>query len=909
MSHNQPPALPFDEADLDTSVPARFQRILQHLPPEQLAYDGPDERLTYQELAAACQQLAVALAASLGQADSCATQQAVALFVPPNSAAAVVGILGTLAAGHFYVPLDMVMGAAMLRQILQECPPQAIVTTALFQGRLSAFLAPGQNPPVLCLDALPASPPYSLAALPADGQMLASLHYTSGTTGKPRGVMWTHATNIYTSYLAHHDQDFMPGARIASLRSYAYAASLSPIFGGLLNGASLYTFPAPDLTPVALYQWIADKEITHLSVTLGLLRSLADLGDTHQPLNSLRIVITGGEPLHRSDVQRLYRILSPACKFVARLVSTETSIYARFVITADTVWAGDVVPGGYAGPCSQVMVLDQDRRPVATNQVGELAVRNRFLAAGYWQRPEETAARFLPDPEGGAARIFLTGDLGRMNEAGCLEFVGRKDGMVKIRGYRVELQPIEVALVAQPGVSDCAVVAQPRRDGELRLIAYVVLSKTTIPSARELRQALAQQLPSYMIPQRFVLIDQLVRKVNSKIDLTALPPPDSERPNLDVAFVAPRTELEQAIADIWAELLELEEVGVEDNFFELGGDSLLAMGMALQVEQQHGGSVPASYFNQPTVARLALLISKNTARSEDKAIEYQAQPLPPGKPTSFRRRLAQQVFHIGPLWHGHGLHYGLGVRLQRWLMSQPWARKRYASKLALVDQWANALGLDTDRETLRTISLLANTWMSWRSQRFEKAELGRWLTVIDPDGYLPGRAHRAGGLVLAMPHVARTGRLLLEIFRRAEIETAMVVGGEEVGPQRRARMLWQARQVLQRNGVVMVAADGLQGVRSVGVPFWGRQRPFQTGAAELAVETNTLLIPAFATLEIDGRLQVELTPPLTSQAGVREAQIADLTRQYGTRYAARWPKFWSSVNWRLLDYHLKLPPG
>lgn len=900
-------SLTFREADLRASVPARFQQVLAQTPPDRLAYVSVEERLTYQELAAASWQFAAVLVALLDRGTSRSTQKAVALLLPPQGAEALIGMIGVLAAGHFYVPLDFVMGEAMLRDILLECSPQAIVTTTTLHDRLTSILPVGQNPPVLCLDALAPNPAQFSIAPPADDQMLACIQYTSGSTGRPRGVMRTHAAHLYASYLACHDLAFMPGAHIAHLRSYAYGASQQPVFGGILNGATVYSLPAVELTPAMLYHWIDEQAITHLYVTLGLLRGLADLSEARPPLTSLRVIMTGGEPLYRSDVERLYRLLSPTCKIVARLVSTETSVYARFVIQADTTCPGDAVPGGYAAPGTQVMILDEHRQPLPAGEVGEIAVRSRFLAAGYWQRPEDTAARFLPDPHGGEERIFLTGDMGRMSADGCLEMVGRKDFMVKIRGYRVELQAIEAALLAHPGVCDGVVVAQTSRSGELRLIAYIVPRKTPGPPVTELRQALGQKLPQYMIPARFVFVDQLARKVNSKIDQATLPPPGPARPDLNTPFIVPRTEMEQQIADIWAELLELDEVGVEDDFFALGGDSILAMRMALAVEQMTGGSMPPAFFRMPTVAHLVGLLRQST--DAPMVVPAPQGVHPAQRPRrSVRRRLRTQVTEIGPLWRGYGVPYGLGIRLQRLLVAQPFMRHRYAKQLAVVERWAEELGLEGTREQRATISLLANTWLEWRTCTIaHPANRGNWWTVNDLHHVLVGTSRSAAGIVLAVPHVGRTGVIPLDICRRSGCETGSVVGGYSVEPKVRSEMLLHAERILQRGGVVMVAADGLQGNQAVEVPFWGRRRPFQIGAAELAVTTGAVFVPVYIRFDVQGHVGIEIAAPLIPQATSPQARIRELTERYGADYAARWPQFYASVLWRHLEYNLRLP--
>jgi amino acid adenylation domain-containing protein len=917
-------ALDFGEAELDSTVPVRFRHVLDSLSPDMEAYVGSDERTSYGELAARSRRLACFLAGIIGTAASRPEQRAVAVFLP-QGAASLVGILAVMKTGHFYVPLDAVMGEAMMRDILLECSPEAIVTNSALLDSLRALLPAGLNPPALCLDALPSGPAPCAMALPLDGRLIASVQYTSGSTGRPRGVMRLQSSNLHASYLARYDLDFAPGARIAHLRSYAYGASQQPVFGGLLNGSTLYSMPLQDSAPSDLYRWIVEREITHLYVTLGTLRSLADLGDAQSRLSSLKVIMTGGEPLYRADVERLYRILSPDCRFVSRLVSTETSIYARYSFMRDTVWTGATIPGGFAAPGCRVSIVDERRKPLPRGEVGEIAVRSRFLAAGYWKRPEELSIRFLPDPEKGEERIFLTGDLGRMNAEGCIEMLGRKDSMVKIRGYRVELPAIEAVLQTEPGVSDCVVVALPDRDGESRLVAYVVPGRQSELSVSCLRKGLGLKLPQYMVPSRFVFIDHLARRENSKVDHSALPPPGSRRPDLDTRFVAARTDLEGQIADIWAELLKLDAVGVDDDFFELGGDSITAMRMQVQVEKQLGQELASAFSRSPTVAGMA----GTTAEVETSAAgavhcSASGSTKPPNHRRPWRARIEARLRHYiaqGPI-RGNTvlLPYGAGVLLQRILVAMPSIQRLFSRHVGELELWQEELGEEPAGRQSRLVSLMANTFIWWRQRALAHPDaLERWLDLSGAGMDVLNRPSLHGGMVLVLPHV---GRLIIPLEMMVSLrgrESSHVTNDESIHKtgdialwamrqtESRANQLWRARKVLERGGAVLIAGDGLQGRHAVGVRFHGRLRPFQTGAAVLAVETGSLFVPAFPLFDTSGRVHIEILSPLTTDAATEEERISDLTRQYGLLYAERWPSFCFSINWSHLRYNRGLP--
>jgi acyl carrier protein len=253
--------------------------------------------------------------------------------------------------------------------------------------------------------------------------------------------------------------------------------------------------------------------------------------------------------------------------------------------------------------------LDETGREVGADQIGEIAVRSKYLALGYWRRPDLTQAAFIPDPRGGDERLYLMGDLGVMRPDGCLIHMGRKDFQVKIRGYRVEVAEIEEALLAIDSIKAAVVHARADDAGEQRLVAYVVPAGSAAPTVSQLRRALTQTLPDYMMPSAFVFLETLPLSPTGKIDRRALPAPNHARPALKAPYVTPRTPTESDLARIWAEVLELEQVGVHDDFLDLGGDSLLATRILSRVIQTFRVELSIqALLAAPTVAQMAELI-------------------------------------------------------------------------------------------------------------------------------------------------------------------------------------------------------------------------------------------------------------------------------------------------------------
>ena len=330
---------------------------------------------------------------------------------------------------------------------------------------------------------------------------------------------------------------------------------------------------------------------------------------------SLRQVICSGEALQAATQERFFE------KFTAELHNlygpTEASIDVTF-------WAcrrgenSRPVPIGHPIANIQMHILDAHLQPVPVGVSGELWIGGEGLARGYLNRPELTAEKFIPNPfsRSKGTRLYRTGDLARYLPNGSIEFLGRLDDQVKLRGFRIELSEIETALNTHPEVRESVAIVREDTPGEQRLVAYLVVGSTA-PSVTELRHYLKQILPEHMVPAAFVVLEKLPLSANGKIDRKALPVPDGARPELDKAFIAPATPLEQMIAAIWTEVLDVEEVGIHDNFFELGGHSLIAMMLVSRIREKLQIDLPLrTIFTLPTVADLAVALAQIVAEQQ-----------------------------------------------------------------------------------------------------------------------------------------------------------------------------------------------------------------------------------------------------------------------------------------------------
>jgi acyl carrier protein len=295
--------------------------------------------------------------------------------------------------------------------------------------------------------------------------------------------------------------------------------------------------------------------------------------------------------------------------------STETGPMCLYFLDKAMEVAGTSVPAGFPVDGMEVLVLDEHGKQVGSNQPGEIAVRSRYLSSGYWGRPELTQEKFFSGPQTEEERLYLTGDLGQFSDGGCLELLGRKDFQVKIRSFRVDVGEVEAELAVHPGVKEVAVIGKKDHSENTRLVAYLVPHSHPAPTVSSLRAFLKDRLPDHMIPTAFVTLDKLPLLSTGRVDRRALPDPGHARPELDTAYVTPRTAIERELWRIWTEVLGLGQIGVHDNFFDLGGDSLTATRVVSQVIKTFQLDLPVkSLFDSPTVAEMAIVVAQNQAK-------------------------------------------------------------------------------------------------------------------------------------------------------------------------------------------------------------------------------------------------------------------------------------------------------
>ncbi len=602
--------------------------------PDQVALVCGQEQLTYHELDRRANQLAHYLkSAGVGP-------DVLAGVCVERSTEMVVALLGILKAGAAYVPLDPSFPQNRLAHMVEDSGMHVLVTHRNLENIL-----PVRPADVVRLDAdwqeIAKQPGDSVSLPAANPRSLAYVLYTSGSTGEPKGVEVAHSalTNLLLSM--RREPGFTAEDTLFAVTTLSFDIAGLEIYLPLISGGRVVIASSEDARdPARLMDLMAQCNCNVMQATPATWQTLIDAG--WRGSSNLKI-LCGGEALRPDLAQELL----PRCAELWNMYGpTETTIWSTIhrVVSADRI-----VPIGRPIANTQVVLLDKHLNLVPERAVGELYIGGAGLARGYWHRPDLTRERFIRSPFDPKARLYRTGDLARWLPDGTLECLGRVDNQVKIRGFRIELGEIETILGRHEAVRQCVVVSRDDHAGQL--VAYFTPQTGSAPELAALRTYLKKELPDYMIPSAFVSMEQLPMTPNGKIDRKALPAADGAD-QIEGEFVAPRDEIEQALARLWGEVLKARRVGVHDNFFELGGHSLLAVRIIFEIEKLFGRRLPlATLLRAPTIAHLA-----DELRKEGGPATQRIPPRQPGEaiPLSYAQEqiwLHTQLAAEAPLYN------------------------------------------------------------------------------------------------------------------------------------------------------------------------------------------------------------------------------------------------------------------
>ncbi len=527
----------------------------------------------------------------------------------------VAALVGIVKSGAAYVPLDPAYPAERLQWLIEDSRATIVLTTAGYEPRVPRV---GRTR-IVAIDSDISHVPVIAGVEPwAEPHDAAYVIYTSGSTGVPKGVVVEHrqVTRLFSSTTPWFG--FGPKDVWTMFHSYGFDFSVWEMWGALLHGGKLVVVPSStSRDPDAFYDLLAREQVTVLNQTPTAFHQLSRVEEVRgkQGLLALRWIIFGGEAL---DPQTLRGWIARHGDSQPQLINmfgiTETTVHVTYqpIKRADTECAGKS-PIGVPLPDLRVYLLDENARPVKQGSPGEIYVGGAGVARGYWNRPELNAQRFLPDPFcPGGGKMYRSGDLAVADEHGVLNHIGRADAQLKIRGFRIEPGEVESCMRRNPKVADVTVVGRDYGAGDKRLIAYVVpaFSAQHTDLSEELKAVALQYLPEHMRPQSYVVLSALPLNANGKVDRKALPAPEDVITNADSRRTA-SSELEKAVAKIWAEVVGSESIGLDDDFFDVGGTSLGAIKVLLAIQQRFGRSLDMSVWaNTATIAQFVELLSQ-----------------------------------------------------------------------------------------------------------------------------------------------------------------------------------------------------------------------------------------------------------------------------------------------------------
>ncbi len=586
--------------NVNQTIHQRFREIASTYP-NSIALDFKNINYTYEKLNSLSDNLAQYLVDELG-----AGKQRIAFFIEPGPEQ-IVTILGILKAGMTYVPLDV--NFPMERNIYMIVDSQC---SALISNNLNAAQARllSQNNEVININDIPSVSKIDLN-IEVEPDDLMMIIYTSGSTGEPKGVIHSHRNIVHFISRLTGLVDINNNDVFAFYYSICFSAHALPIFSALLNGSRLSILDFQKENFSVFTNWLKEKKVSVDLMIPSVLRQFMATLKKDERIPSMRALLCGGETLYKSDIDKTWSHLKKTSHIYNIYASSEAYVCSANKLSHKSIIASNIVPIGHELPDFEITIIDKDGNEREKNKVGEIKIRSRYLAQGYWNKKELTSKDFIEDSEPGFG-IFKSSDLGYRQSDGGIVHVGRSDSMVKLRGYRIDLGEIENLMMQHDDVKESAVVVKENNQGTKHIVAYIVPKKDKDPDTNYLKIAVLRMLPSYMVPTYFVKLKSLPKNDIGKTVKKELPEPDWNMNVEGKEVVKAENPLQEDLIEIFERILEVNLIGIKDNIMELGADSLRLFVAFDEVEKKFGQKLDIdAIVDNPTIQYISGLISDN----------------------------------------------------------------------------------------------------------------------------------------------------------------------------------------------------------------------------------------------------------------------------------------------------------